>query len=105
MYKRFQWQLPVVYVWDGLLVHMLANQNPYFIPLAAFFIAYLRVGAEMMSRAAGIAPEVVAFLQAIVILLVASDKFLYGFKKRHERKMALAQAGQAGGERGVANHD
>lgn len=100
MYKRFQWQLPVVYVWDGLLVHMLANQNPYFIPLTAFFIAYLRVGAEMMSRAAGISPEVVSFLQAIVILLVASDKFLYGFKKRHDRKLALAQAGQAGGERG-----
>ena len=103
MYKRFQWQLPVVYVWDGLLVHMLANQNPYFIPLTAFFIAYLRVGAEMMSRAAGIAPEVVVFLQAIVILLVASDKFLYGFKKRRELKIALAQAGRADSERGTAN--
>lgn len=97
MYKRFQWQLQVSYVWDGLMVHMLANQNPRFIPLTAFFIAYLRVGAEIMSRAAGIDPEVVAFLQGIVILLVASDKFLYGFKKRHEQKRALAAAAAMNG--------
>jgi simple sugar transport system permease protein len=95
MYRRFQWQLPVAYVWDGLMVHMLANQNPILIPLTAFFIAYLRIGAEIMSRAAGIDPEVVAFLQGIVILLVASDKFLYGIRKRHEQKLALAQAGRA----------
>jgi simple sugar transport system permease protein len=92
IYRRFLWQTPVAIVWDGLLVHMLANQNPVFIPLSAFFIAYLRIGAEIMSRAAGIDPEVVAFLQGIVILLVASDKFLYSFKKRHEQKQALAQA-------------
>jgi simple sugar transport system permease protein len=95
MYRRFQWQLPVAYVWDGLLVHMLANQNPLVIPLSAFFIAYLRIGAEIMSRAAGIDPEVVAFLQGIVIMLVASDKFLYGFKRRHEQKLALARVGGA----------
>lgn len=106
MYKRFQWQLQVAYVWDGLMVHMLANQNPVFIPLTAFFIAYLRIGAEVMSRAAGIDPEVVAFLQGIVILLVASDKFLYGFKKRYEQKKALAQAEKAevaSAEGGAAN--
>jgi simple sugar transport system permease protein len=104
MYRRFQWQMPVAYVWDGLLVHMLANQNPAAIPLSAFFIAYLRIGAEIMSRSARIDPEVVAFLQGIVIMLVASDKFLYGIKRRHEQKLALAQAKQARpdpGETGV----
>lgn len=95
MYKRFQWQSQVAYVWDGLMVHMLANQNPVFIPLTAFFIAYLRIGAEVMSRAAGIDPEVVAFLQGIVILLVASDRFLYPIKKRYEQKKALRQAEKA----------
>jgi simple sugar transport system permease protein len=96
MYRRFQWQLPVAYVWDGLLVYMLANRNPVVLPLSAFFIAYLRIGAEIMSRSAGVDPEVVAFLQGIVIMLVASDKFLYGIRRRHEQKLALAQAGQAG---------
>lgn len=92
MYKRFQWQSQVNYVWDGLLVHMLANQNPLLIPLSAFFIAYLRIGAEIMSRSTDLDPEVVAFLQGIVILLVASDRFLYAIKRRHEQKQSLRQA-------------
>ncbi|MDP4109093.1 MAG: ABC transporter permease [Bacillota bacterium] len=95
MYKRFQWQSQVSYVWDGLLVHMLANENPFFIPITAIFIAYLRVGAEIMSRSARLDPEIVAFLQGIVILLVASERFLYTFKKRHEQKLSLQQAKKA----------
>lgn len=101
MYKRFQWQTTVNYVWDGLLVHMLANENPYFIPLTAFFIAYLRVGAEIMSRATDLDNEIVAFLQCIIILLVGSERFLYTLKKRREQKAALQQAQEAsmkGGE-------
>jgi len=94
MNRRFLWQVPVAFVWDGLMVHMLANQRPEIIPLSAFFIAYLRIGAEIMSRTAGIDPEVVAFLQGIVILLVAADKFLYGIKKNYELKKALSQVKQ-----------
>ncbi len=93
IYKRFQWESRVSYVWDGLMIHMLANQNPLFIPLTAFFVAYMRIGAEIMSRNTNLDPELVAFLQGIVILLVASDKFLYSFKKRYEQKLALEQAG------------
>lgn len=101
MYKRFQWMTSVNYVWDGLLVHMLANENPYFIPLTAFFIAYLRIGAEVMSRATDLDNEIVAFLQCIIILLVGSERFLYSIKKRKEQKAALQQTQEAslkGGE-------
>ncbi len=95
MYKRFQWQSSVNYVWDGLMIHMLANENPYFIPLIAFFIAYLRIGAEIMSRATDLDNEIVAFLQCIVILLVGAERFMYFIKKRHEQKLALQQAEEA----------
>ena len=92
VYKRFQWQSQTAYVWDGLLIYMLANGNPTFIPLTAFFIAYLRVGAEIMSRSTDLDPEIVTFLQGIIILLVASQRFLYFIKKRHDQKMSLRQA-------------
>ena len=95
MYKRFQWQTSVNYVWDGLMVHMLANENPYFIPVTAFFIAYLRIGAEIMSRATDLDNEIVAFLQCIVILLVGAERFLAVIKKRKEQKNALLQAQEA----------
>ncbi|MBQ1931313.1 MAG: ABC transporter permease [Lachnospiraceae bacterium] len=101
MYKRFQWQTQPAYVWDGLMVHMLANENPYCIPITAFFIAYLRIGAEIMSRSTDLDNEIVAFLQCIVILLVGAERFLSVIKKRREQKMALLQAEEAskkGGE-------
>ena len=97
MYQRFLWQGPVNYVWDGLMVHMLANGNPTFIPVTAIFIAFLRIGSEIMSRSTNIPPEVVAFLQGIVIVLVASSKFLYGFKEKYDRKISLARV-QSGSE-------
>ena len=74
------------------MIYMLANGNPTFIPLTAFFIAYLRVGAEIMSRSTDLDPEIVTFLQGIIILLVASQRFLYFIKKRHDQKMSLRQA-------------
>lgn len=92
VYKRFQWQTQTNYVWDGLLIYMLANGNPVFIPITAFFIAYLRVGAEIMSRSSDLDPEIVTFLQGIIILLVASQRFLYFLKKRHDQNLSLKQA-------------
>lgn len=92
VYKRFQWWTQTNYVWDGLLIYMLANGNPVFIPITAFFIAYLRVGAEIMSRSSDLDPEIVTFLQGIIILLVASQRFLYFLKKRHDQKLSLQQA-------------
>ncbi len=92
VYTRFQWQTQTNYVWDGLLIYMLANGNPVFIPITAFFIAYLRVGAEIMSRSSDLDPEIVTFLQGIIILLVASQRFLYFLKKRHDQKLSLQQA-------------
>ena len=74
---------------------MLANENPYFIPVTAFFIAYLRIGAEIMSRATDLDNEIVAFLQCIVILLVGAERFLAVIKKRKEQKNALLQAQEA----------
>ena len=37
-------------------------------------------------------PEIVTFLQGIIILLVASQRFLYFLKQRHDQKMSLKQA-------------
>nr|WP_294666795.1 ABC transporter permease [uncultured Blautia sp.] len=90
-YKRFQWQSPVNYVWDGLMIHMMASGNPLYIPLAAIFIAYLRVGSEIMSRATDLDNEIVAFFQCIMILLVVSENFLGRIRAKKERENVLRQ--------------
>ncbi len=90
--KRFTWQNPVNYLWDGILVNLLAGSKPQLVPIAAFGLSYLRVGADIMSRSTSIDTEIVAIIQGIIILLVASERFLHGLKVRQEQKEALREA-------------
>lgn len=86
MYTKFQWISPLNYVWDGILINLLASKKPAMIPLSAFFISYIRIGALVMSRGGDVDAEIVAIIQGIIIILIASEKFLYGMKKRREEK-------------------
>lgn len=90
IYQRFLWNLPVTIVWDALLIVLISNSRTLFIPLSAFFISYLRVGADMMSRTADIDTQIVAIIQAVIILLISAERFMYFLKKRKEEKEALA---------------
>lgn len=95
--SRFSWSSPVNYLWDGILVNLLAGSRPELIPLAAFGLSYLRIGASIMSRSTNIDNEIVAIVQGIIILLVASERFLYHIKRKREQKEALIQVDQANG--------
>ena len=74
-YKRFDWQSQVNYVWDGLLVHMLANAEP---GIHSADRVFHRVPADSVQRSCpgptDLDPEVVTLLQGIIILLVASER-------------------------------
>lgn len=89
IYRKFEWYKPVSYVWDGILVNLLASSKPALIPVAAFFLSYVRVGADIMSRNSDVDNEIVAVIQGVIILLVAAERFLYGMKKRKEEREAL----------------
>jgi len=76
MHNRFQWQLSPGFGWDGIIVAVLARNNPLLIPIAAFFLAYMRIGADLMSRMADVPSEVVSIVQSIMIMLVTAEAFL-----------------------------
>lgn len=88
MYKRFQWQTLPGYGWDGMMVAILARNNPALVPIAAFLLAFLRIGADLMARMTDVPSEVVSIIQAIMIILVAAESFLSTW--RH--KMIVKQA-------------
>ncbi|MDP2792274.1 MAG: ABC transporter permease [Rectinemataceae bacterium] len=90
LYKAFIWQMNPSYAWDGVIVAMLARKNPKFVPLSAFFLAYMRVGADFMSRRGDVAFEFITLLQGMIILILASDKIVNYFKARRLRRTALA---------------
>lgn len=93
--KRFEWNSQVAYVWDGMLVDLLASSKPALIPLAAFFLSYVRTGADIMSRKTDVDNEIIAIIQGVMILLVAAERFMYTVKKRNEEKQALENSEKA----------
>ncbi len=90
LYRRFSWQMLPGYGWTGVIVAILARNNPLYVPLAAFFLAYLRIGADIMSRQTDVQNEFVAIIQGLIIILVAADAFLS--QRRHKLVVKEAMA-------------
>ncbi|MCG8483931.1 MAG: ABC transporter permease [Clostridia bacterium] len=97
MYKRFSWQgLPNI-GWDGVIVAILARNNPVYVPFAALFLAYLRIGADIMARMSDVQNEVVSLIQGIIIVLVVAERFLAKYKHKwvyKEAKTSISEAGE-----------
>jgi simple sugar transport system permease protein len=61
---------------EGIVVALLARNNPLAVPLAALFYGYLRTGAQIMERSSDVTREVVLIIQAIIILMVTAERLL-----------------------------
>lgn len=94
MYDRFTWDSLPGYGFDGIIIAILARNNPLLVPVAAFFLAYLRTGANTMAMMADVPSEVISIIQAIMIMLIAANAFLAGWRhrmivKKSKEKLAL----------------
>ncbi|MFA9422482.1 MAG: ABC transporter permease [Sedimentibacter sp.] len=90
MYSRFTWTSQLGYGWDAIIITTLAKKNPLYVPFAAFFLAYLRTGASIMSRSTDVVTEIVTITQGIIILLVVAEQFLSKYKHKMIAKEAKA---------------
>ncbi len=91
IYDRFLWVNPVSFVWDAILINILAGEKTANIPLTAFFFSFIRVGAGIMSRGTDLDQEIVAIIQGIIIFLVSAERFMYTYKIKKEQKAALME--------------
>lgn len=82
IYDRYMWTALTNMGFDGLLVAVLAKKNPVFVPLGAFLLAYMRTGASILNYTSSIPIELVDIMQAIIILLIAAEHFLGGYKEK-----------------------
>lgn len=80
--QRFSWSTLPGYGWDGIMIAILARENPLYVPIAALFLSYLRTGADILSRSSDISSEFIAIIQAIMILLIAARGFLSKLKHK-----------------------
>lgn len=89
MYTRFQYQTLPQLGFDGVVIAVLSRYKPTMIPLAAFFLAYIRTGADVISRTSDVPVEIVSIIQSLIIILVASERFLSHWKERVITEQAM----------------
>ena len=61
---------------EGIVVALLARNDPLAVLATGLFYGYLRTGAQIMERSSDVTREVVLIIQAIIILLVTAERLL-----------------------------
>lgn len=82
MYRRFSYDGLSGHGWDGIMIAVIAQNNPKYVPFAALFVAYIRTGADVVNRTCDVPIEIISIVQAVIIMFVAAERFLAGWKQR-----------------------
>ena len=69
---------------EGVVVALLARNNPLVVPFTGLLYAYLRTGAQMMEQDTNVSSEVVRIIQAVVILLITAEALVTFFQRRRQ---------------------
>lgn len=96
MYTRFEWAAAPSTGFDGIMVAAIAQRNPALVPIAALFLAYVRVGADVISRTSDVPSEIVSIIQALIIMLVGAQMFLSGIRHKQIVKAVNRQMAKEG---------
>ena len=72
---------------DGIMIAILARNNPIVIPFAALFYSYLKVGGNVMEQEMSVGTEIVSVIQALIVLLVTSQFVMSVVKKRRAKRL------------------
>jgi simple sugar transport system permease protein len=79
---------------EGVVVALLARNNPLVIPFTGLLYAYLRAGAQFMERDANVSFEVVRIIQAAIILLITAEALVAYFQNRRQMQKTAASEPQ-----------
>ena len=80
---------------EGVVVALLARNNPLVIPFTALLYAYLRAGAQFMERDANVSFEIVRIIQAIIILLITAEALATFLQARRVAKNSTTASPEA----------
>lgn len=88
IYRQLLLNISVGLAFEGVVVSLLARNNPLVIPFTGLLYAYLRAGAQFMERDANVSFEVVRIIQAVIILLITAEALLAFFQNRRRSRVA-----------------
>lgn len=92
IYRQLILNISVGLAFEGVVVSLLARNNPLVIPFTGLLYAYLRAGAQFMERDANVSFEVVRIIQAAIILLITAEALLAFFQNRRRAAEGRAQS-------------
>lgn len=100
-YTAFSWSALPGYGWTGITIAILAGNNPYMVPLAAFFMAYLSKGCDLMATYAKVPAQLIDIVQGVIFLFFAAEQFLSGYRqklvvKSAQEEIEMAKRGKEG---------
>ena len=100
-YPTFSWSALPGYGWTGITIAILAGNNPYMVPLAAFFMAYLSKGCDLMATYAKVPAQLIDIIQGVIFLFFAAEQFLSRYRqklvvKTAEEEIAAKNAAEGG---------
>ena len=81
-YTAFSWSALPGYGWTGITIAILAGNNPFMVPLASFFMAYLSKGCDLMATYAKVPAQLIDIVQGVIFLFFAAEQFLSGYKQK-----------------------
>ena len=81
-YQTFSWSALPGYGWTGITIAILAGNNPWFVPFAAFFMAYLSKGCDLMATYANVPSQLIDIIQGVIFLFFAAEQFLSGYRQK-----------------------
>ncbi len=74
---------------EGIVVSLLARNNPLAVPFTGLAYGYLRAGADVMERSSDVSREMVLVIQAVIILLVTAERILPLVQRRIASRRAV----------------
>ncbi|MEZ4666339.1 MAG: ABC transporter permease [Anaerolineae bacterium] len=89
IYRQLLINISIGLAFEGVVVALLARNDPLVIPFTGFLYAYLRAGAQFMERDANVSFEVVRIIQAAIILLITAEALTAFFQQRRTRQKNL----------------
>jgi general nucleoside transport system permease protein len=85
IYRQLVINISVGLAFEGVVVSLLARNNPLVIPFTGLLYAYLRAGAQFMERDANVSFEIVRIIQAVIILLITAELLMTYFQSRRRK--------------------
>ncbi|MGI5888383.1 MAG: ABC transporter permease [Oscillospiraceae bacterium] len=82
IYDRYLYQALTNIGMDGLIVAVIARKKPIFVPLSAFVLAMIRTAAVTLNTSTELPIEFATMMQAILVLFVAAEDFMAGWKNK-----------------------